>query len=72
MTWPISEAETGHFTAQYGDYLNVGKCKWLIVNAMRNPLKAREFMTEGTVTRENARIFGPMRIFIHYVTMAFA
>lgn len=57
MTWPISEAETGHFTAQYGDYLNVGKCKWLIVNAMRNSPKTCEFATEGTVARKNARIF---------------
>lgn len=72
MTWPISETETGRFAAQYGDYRNVGKYRRLTDNVMRNPLKAREFVTEGTVARENARIFGPMRIFIHYVTMAFA
>ena len=47
----------GHIAARSREYRIAEKCKWLIVNAIRNPLKTREFAAEETVARKNGRIF---------------
>ena len=64
---PISCHETGLITSP-------GTCLWIVKmrkplydRQITNPLKTREFATEGAVGRKNARIFELRCIFIHFV-----